>query len=1125
MSTLRGFLVLAALAATAGCIRINVSDKAYKCGPGNSCPTGYACGYDNYCYRDGHLPTPPDGDDLGGDEGDMAIGNIMTSSIPSQANSKLGITIAAPPLLANGTSAATVTMEVNDVGNQPVAGALVSFGDDDTHDTLSPASVTTDAKGHASTQLTSTAAGQKTVKATVVWVVDGARQSFDTTATITFNAVPSQLKSTFKIDAPPGLLADGRSQATLTVVVNDADGNPIKGIKISFVDPEVRDAFTPPSAPSDAAGKLLAAMTSEVGGDKSVKAHVEWQEAGGTAFFDMLASVTFLPDAAASNSTITPATNTTRIAADGSSSVKITAVIRDGNNVVVPSAKVTFSLTGAANAQDVLTQSTMNTDANGSISATLTSTLGVDHEVRADVNVGTGFTLRTTVGFDPIPDKSQSIIALTSASIAADGNAAGAINVSIKDRNGLPVFKGVTVQLSADGGASVTQTSTTPDSTGGIQGACTSTSSGSKKITALVSWNVDGSASNFSSTSTTGISFTAVASPGQSDIVFARTGVIANKKSTVGVTVHVRDFSGTAMANQNVTLSATGAGTTSFGTLAKTDLSGAAQTTMLSDAPGDKTVTLAVNGVALTQATYTFAVVKATTLVFSPHLPVPPNTVGTTFDAGILATDQDGQSLTTTQVNVVMTLDQTTATLSGTTSVLTSTSNGIAGFHLTIATPGTYTMTATAQNADSSTVKVTSDQFKVAKPTLTPPTITAVVNAASSITVSWSEPDPATCTLQRADNGSSSFSTPSTLTCASSTSCTDPFLRRGSYVYRVACTPTDGSGNTVFSQPSASQQPGTEVCVTNGPGNSVIVHALNAGNDTVVRTLSAQLNNPWGIAVDLAANEIFVTNINAGTVDVFDRTATGVSAQPKRILTLTQLGAGGTGATQPTAIALDAQANELVVLEHNGAAGPTLAGFPRDAANSTTANWFIQGAATGMGGSFGMALDKNNVYVSNSPTSASTITTYTLASVHAAVISAANHAIAPSATMTGYSLHASGNATFNSVRGMRVDPTNNLLFITNASPSSILSVSSASAGIAAAVADPPLGGTSLSGISGPFDVGFLAADSLGGVSSIVVLSKTNGNVGIFPESASGDVSPSAQFNMGANAGNGVVICN
>ncbi len=150
-----------------------------------------------------------------------------------------------------------------------------------------------------------------------------------------------------------------------------------------------------------------------------------------------------------------------------------------------------------------------------------------------------------------------------------------------------------------------------------------------------------------------------------------------------------------------------------------------------------------------------------------------------------------------------------------------------------------------------------------------------------------------------------------------------------------------------------------ELIVANLLGNSVTVYARTAdGNALPLRTIAGAttgLNFPTGLALDTVHNELAVGNIGGNAVRVFARTANG-DAAPVRTLA-----GASTALSSPQGLAIDTANDELVVVNSaNNPTGNSVTVYARTADGNVAPLRKVVGAATGLCGPEGVALDTVN---------------------------------------------------------------------------------------------------------------------------------------------------------------------
>src|SRR5207245_2134421 len=270
-----------------------------------------------------------------------------------------------PIAAQSGTSIITVTAK--DAFGNPIAGATVSIAATPTSgNTLTQPTGTTDASGVATGTLSSTAAGSKTVSATINTV------AITQTATVVVTAgAVSAAQSTVTATSP---ITAGSGTSTITVTAKDANGNPIQGATVVLAATGANNALTQPAGPTDANGVATGTLSSTTAGSKVVSATI-----GGVGVTATATIVVNPGPVSAGQSTLTA---TSPIAAGGGTST-ITVTARDALGNPVSGATVVLSATGLGN---TLTQPSTTTNASGVTTGTLSSTVAESKTVSATIN-------------------------------------------------------------------------------------------------------------------------------------------------------------------------------------------------------------------------------------------------------------------------------------------------------------------------------------------------------------------------------------------------------------------------------------------------------------------------------------------------------------------------------------------------------------------------------------------------------------------------------------------------------------------------------------------------------------------------------------------------------------------
>src|SRR5207244_3158094 len=150
--------------------------------------------------------------------------NVVGSGTVSASQSTV---VATSPITAGGP-ASTITVTAKDAFGNPIAGATVTLAATPvTGNTLTQPGGTTDANGVATGTLSSTTAESKTVSANINEV------AITQTATVVVNPGPA---STIAANSPTSQTAAAGTavRSPPSVIVKDANGNPVAGVSVTF---------------------------------------------------------------------------------------------------------------------------------------------------------------------------------------------------------------------------------------------------------------------------------------------------------------------------------------------------------------------------------------------------------------------------------------------------------------------------------------------------------------------------------------------------------------------------------------------------------------------------------------------------------------------------------------------------------------------------------------------------------------------------------------------------------------------------------------------------------------------------------------------------------------------------
>lgn len=378
------------------------------------------------------------------------------ANISSATSTAFDVTVGAPDpntstftatpaqALADGVDSIALELRVRDAHGNAVSGVDTTLTADGTGHTLSPSSGVTDATGGFDATIVSLTSAAKTVTASF-----GGQQL---TAQVEFlRTLPTAASSSLTC-APDTRVADGVEASTCSVLLADAQGQPLEGIQVTPSVSGIDATVTPAGVlTSDAAGALTFTVTSVRAGAKDVTIALQ----DGT----LTSTVLFLagPVAEAGSSLIV---SPPEALADGSSPISITVLVADTHGNAVAGESVVLEVSGSGNTLAPSHQ--IESGADGFAVFTLTSTVPEEKGLVASV---AGFMLTDSVRFVSTgPSADDSTLVANPTTVAADGIETTALTATIHDAQGNPL-PGLEVQFEVDGTGNTlsTDTATTDD--------------------------------------------------------------------------------------------------------------------------------------------------------------------------------------------------------------------------------------------------------------------------------------------------------------------------------------------------------------------------------------------------------------------------------------------------------------------------------------------------------------------------------------------------------------------------------------------------------------------------------------------------------------------------------------
>ncbi len=210
---------------------------------------------------------------------DAATPVTFVAGAPSAAASTLVASKASAT--ADGVDAVTLTATVKDANGNPVPGVALTFAAGGSGTTLLPLAATTGAAGVATSVLTSTVIGSKSLTAT------GAGGLALAAPAVLFVAGAPDAASSTLVASKTSATADGVDGIDLTVTLKDAQGNPVAGVQVTFAASGSGNTLAPSAtATTGADGTATVTLRSTVAGTKSLSAtSAALVVGGGTAAF------------------------------------------------------------------------------------------------------------------------------------------------------------------------------------------------------------------------------------------------------------------------------------------------------------------------------------------------------------------------------------------------------------------------------------------------------------------------------------------------------------------------------------------------------------------------------------------------------------------------------------------------------------------------------------------------------------------------------------------------------------------------------------------------------------------------------------------------------------------------
>lgn len=426
---------------------------------------------------------------------------------------------------------------------------------------------------------------------------NGNRSSAVTTI---IRVMPPQLSISALTASPAGdVPADDAQYATLTATVTDGSGQPAGAQAVTFTlsgltgwtGGAAGTLFTDGASDSQqltvitgADGKATVRVRSSVAGTAIITATTQSGDSKAVAVTFILATST--AEVTSANLIIDP----DGAVANGTATNGVTAAVTDGAGNPVPGISVSLSVSSGA----IISPVTVTSDANGKVTATVTSTTAGTYTVSAQA-AGSGTVATKTTTF--VADVTGATIELVASDPQANyvvGNQV-AYTATARDARG-NVITGATFSVSASGSAS-TQTQIIGVSNGVATLYVTDTKSGTVNLTV----SLQNAATISASDSVTFVADSSTARVEEGNLVLTSDGALADRVESNTVVATVTDQYGNIVPdfgriNFNVS-PVTGGGSSNISWESTTNSAGQSLMTVTSTIPKDYRVTVTINGV------------------------------------------------------------------------------------------------------------------------------------------------------------------------------------------------------------------------------------------------------------------------------------------------------------------------------------------------------------------------------------------------------------------------------------------------------------------------------------------------------------------------------------------------
>src|SRR4051794_38825202 len=375
---------------------------------------------------------------------------VMVAIRPAAATASAAnphLTAAPASVLADGTTASTVTATIKDTNGNPLPGKTVTLAKGSGSSTITTVSGVTNASGQATFTVTDAAVESTTYTATDTTDAITVTQ----TASVNFTVGPVTAAQSTVSASPTSVTANGVTTSTVTVTLKDAQSHPVSGKTVTLAKGSGSSTITTVSGTTNGSGVATFTVKDTVAEATTYTA----TDTTDSVVVTQTGTVTFTAGpVTAAQSTVSA--SPTSIVADGSTTSTLTLPLKVPHSHPVSGKTVTLAKSGGSS-----TITTVSGTTNASGQATFTvkdgaveSTTYTATDTTDTITVTQTATVAFTVG--PVT-AAQSTVSAAPASVTANGVAASTVTVTLKDAQSHPV-SGKTVTLAKGGGSSTITT-------------------------------------------------------------------------------------------------------------------------------------------------------------------------------------------------------------------------------------------------------------------------------------------------------------------------------------------------------------------------------------------------------------------------------------------------------------------------------------------------------------------------------------------------------------------------------------------------------------------------------------------------------------------------------------------